>query len=57
MVDRTTGQAGAKGLALTWLGVITGILSLAGYWLAMANAPQLALHDAEVQAAENAPDV
>lgn len=27
------------GQTLTWLGVITGIISLAGYWVAMANAP------------------
>lgn len=27
------------GLSLTWLGVITGVISLLGYWMAMANAP------------------
>lgn len=29
----------ALGQALTWLGVLTGIVSLIGYWLAMINAP------------------
>jgi hypothetical protein len=29
----------ALGQALTWLGVLTGIVSLIGYWLAMVNAP------------------
>jgi hypothetical protein len=28
------------GLTLTWLGVITGFISLAGYWVAMRFAPQ-----------------
>lgn len=28
------------GMTLTWLGVITGVISLIGYWLAMRNAPQ-----------------
>ncbi len=27
------------GVTLTWLGVITGVISLIGYWMAMANAP------------------
>ena len=27
------------GLTLTWLGVITGVISLVGYWFAMRNAP------------------
>jgi predicted MFS family arabinose efflux permease len=31
------------GQALTWMGVITGILSLLGYWMAMANAPRPAV--------------
>ena len=30
---------GSLGLALAWLGVVTGIFSLIGFWLAMANAP------------------
>lgn len=30
---------GALGLALTWLGVGTGVVSLVGYWFAMAYAP------------------
>lgn len=28
------------GVTLTWLGVITGVISLVGYWLAMRYAPQ-----------------
>ncbi len=28
------------GRILTWLGVVTGFISLGGYWLAMRNAPQ-----------------
>ena len=28
------------GMTLTWLGVVTGVISLIGYWLAMRNAPQ-----------------
>lgn len=28
------------GIVLTWLGVITGIISLIGYWFAMTNAPR-----------------
>ncbi len=37
----TTVISGPTGLgqALAWLGVVTGILSLGGYWLAMRNAP------------------
>lgn len=31
---------GSLGLTLTWLGVITGIISLIGYWFAMPCAPQ-----------------
>ncbi len=30
---------GSLGLALAWLGVVTGIISLIGFWVAMANAP------------------
>lgn len=30
---------GGLGMTLTWLGVITGIISLAGYWMAMRCAP------------------
>lgn len=29
------------GMALTWLGVVTGVISLIGYWFAMTNAPQV----------------
>ncbi|RZJ47166.1 MAG: MFS transporter [Brevundimonas sp.] len=39
------------GMTLTWLGVITGVISLVGYWMAMRNAPlpgAEALPDAEV---------
>lgn len=41
IVWMTTIIQGPTGLgqALTWLGVVTGILSLIGYWLAMMNAP------------------
>lgn len=28
------------GLILTWLGVVTGVISLVGYWFAMINAPR-----------------
>lgn len=28
------------GMTLTWLGVITGFTSLAGYWMAMRSAPE-----------------
>ncbi|RZJ32613.1 MAG: MFS transporter [Brevundimonas sp.] len=28
------------GMTLTWLGVITGFISLGGYWMAMRNAPR-----------------
>lgn len=28
------------GMTLTWLGVITGFISLVGYWMAMRNAPR-----------------
>lgn len=37
----TTIMHGPSGLgtALTWLGVVTGIMSLIGYWFAMKNAP------------------
>ncbi len=31
---------GGMGWALTWLGVVTGIISLIGFWLAMVNAPR-----------------
>lgn len=34
---------GGLGLTLTWLGVVTGFISLAGYWLAMACAPRPAV--------------
>ena len=30
---------GSLGLALAWLGVVTGIISAIGFWIAMANAP------------------
>lgn len=30
---------GSLGLALAWLGVVTGIISLIAFWVAMANAP------------------
>lgn len=30
---------GSLGIALAWLGVVTGIISLIGFWIAMANAP------------------
>lgn len=30
---------GSLGLALAWLGVVTGMISLIGYWLAMVNSP------------------
>ncbi|VXB65972.1 MFS transporter [Brevundimonas sp. G8] len=30
---------GSLGVALAWLGVLTGIISLIGFWIAMANAP------------------
>ena len=42
------------GMTLTWLGVITGIISLIGYWLAMRYAPEpaaIALPDAPVEQA------
>jgi predicted MFS family arabinose efflux permease len=35
------------GVALTWLGVVTGFISLGGYWLAMANAPRAAARTEE----------
>jgi len=37
----TTVMQGPTGLgqALTWLGVVTGVMSLGGYWVAMRNAP------------------
>lgn len=31
---------GSLGVILTWLGVITGVISLIGYWFAMVNAPR-----------------
>ena len=31
------------GLTLTWLGVITGFISLAGYWVAMRFAPHASI--------------
>lgn len=31
------------GVSLTWLGVVTGVISLIGYWFAMRNAPQPAV--------------
>ncbi|BCW90827.1 hypothetical protein sos41_40030 [Alphaproteobacteria bacterium SO-S41] len=31
---------GGMGQVLTWLGVVTGFISLAGFWLAMVHAPQ-----------------
>lgn len=40
---------GAIGLVLTWLGIISGVISLIGYWFAMRNAPQPV---AKVEAAE-----
>jgi predicted MFS family arabinose efflux permease len=39
MASHFAGPTG-MGISLTWLGVITGVISLGGYWLAMANAPQ-----------------
>ena len=38
----TTIMSGPTGLgqALTWLGVVTGFISLIGYWFAMRNAPR-----------------
>lgn len=42
------------GLSLTWLGVVTGVISLIGYWFAMRNAPVAAAEalpeDAPVEA-------
>lgn len=37
------------GLTLTWLGVITGFISLAGYWVAMVCAPQPVADDVSAQ--------
>lgn len=34
------GGTGGLGLALTWLGIVTGLISLAGFWVAMINAPR-----------------
>lgn len=39
MASHFSGPSG-MGISLTWLGVVTGVLSLGGYWLAMANAPR-----------------
>lgn len=39
MTDHMEGPDGL-GLILTWLGVITGIISLIAYWFAMVNAPR-----------------
>lgn len=38
-MSHVIGGENALGQALAWLGVITGIVSLIGYWLAMVNAP------------------
>jgi hypothetical protein len=38
------------GVSLTWLGVVTGVLSLGGYWFAMANAPRKVADEAEASA-------
>lgn len=35
------------GQAMVWLGVVTGFISLAGYWVAMANAPPKVVQDSE----------
>lgn len=39
MTDYIEGPNGL-GVVLTWLGVITGVISLLGYWFAMRNAPE-----------------
>lgn len=39
-----TGPTGL-GVTLTWLGVVTGIISLIGYWFAMRSAPVLAARE------------
>lgn len=57
MTTLMTGPNGL-GLALTWLGVITGVFSLIGYWFAMAWAPRpFAEIEAERAAAELAEPV
>lgn len=40
------------GLTLTWLGVVTGFLSLGGYWFAMLWAPQVVADDAPPEVAQ-----
>lgn len=47
----TTAIDGPTGLgqALAWLGVITGVISLIGYWLAMVNAPRPVAVDPEAR--------
>jgi len=44
MTTINTGPTGL-GQSLAWLGVVTGFMSLAGYWFAMRNAPLKAIPD------------
>lgn len=46
---------GGLGLALAWLGVVTGFISLIGFWLAMANAPREVASDPDAATLLEAP--
>ncbi|QTC89914.1 MFS transporter [Brevundimonas goettingensis] len=49
MASHFSGPNG-MGISLTWLGVVTGVLSLGGYWFAMANAPRKVADETEASA-------